>query len=829
MSQRARTLRMRLMRAADKCTLDGLRRFVISSLGKTRALPCPRRPYSAACLISFSFFCCWLDLASISLAQDLVTKTAPNWNYSVDQMRPFWLGSVIEGETVLFIQQPTTQQIAAEVMFPILEVIAVRNSAGTVTFEEGKDFVWQAGSRQLTLPKGSRIVAQTAQDLRRPAKSQKHELTHRDGNGEIFFGSELQYAAMQTCITYRHAEVEGWQSIFPRFDPQALPQTVSRLVNRQPFTIVALGDSITAGMNASAMYNSPPYQPAYPELVRRHLAERFHNQIELINLAVSGTNTEWGISQIDKVISAKPQLVVLAFGMNDSASRSVESYRANTLTMINKIRKVLPDCEFVLVAPMLGNRDWTRLRHEVFPQYRDALAQLVSPGVALADLTTVWGKFLTLKKDWDLTGNGVNHPNDFGHRVYAQVITTLLDPMGQPDASSIPLNTAEAGPIKLSEQRLLGNYTYSYACAAADLDGDGDLDLTSADAEPNSNLYLLRNNANAGFSFSFIQKFQGNSKDPVRMERHAIGDINHDGAPDIVIVDNLLADIRWFENPGSGRLNSTWMVHRVVEAGELPGSYDVALADLDCDGDLDIAASSWKGERLDWFENVGKPGEGAQWSRHTVAEKLGETRTIAIADFNRDGRPDLLATARTTHRVMWFEQVPGDKSLTWLQHTIDDMTQIPAHGHPVDFDGDGDMDVVMAFGIAAPAESEPTRTHQVAWYENLDSPGNGHAWRKHSIASGFHQGFEAVAGDMDKDGDLDVVATGWSPAGRIAWLENPGDARGEWKTHVIKARWSNAVTVLVADMNADGWLDIVACAERGANELRWWRNEGLAK
>lgn len=44
----------------------------------------------------------------------------------------------------------------------------------------------------------------------------------------------------------------------------------------------------------------------------------------------------------------------------------------------------------------------------------------------VADLTSIWNGFLELKHEWDQTGNGVNHPNDFGHRIYAQVITTLL-------------------------------------------------------------------------------------------------------------------------------------------------------------------------------------------------------------------------------------------------------------------------------------------------------------------------------------------------------------------------------------------------------------------
>ena len=94
--------------------------------------------------------------------------------------------------------------------------------------------------------------------------------------------------------------------------------------------------------------------------------------------------------------------------------------------VIAKIRERLPDVEFILVASMLGNPDWTTLHPELFPEYRDALASLCGPGIALADLTSIWTGFLESKQYWDLTGNGVNHPNDFGHRVYAQVISTLV-------------------------------------------------------------------------------------------------------------------------------------------------------------------------------------------------------------------------------------------------------------------------------------------------------------------------------------------------------------------------------------------------------------------
>jgi hypothetical protein len=334
----------------------------------------------------------------------------------------------------------------------------------------------------------------------------------------------------------------------------------------------------------------------------------------------------------------------------------------------------------------------------------------------------------------------VNHPNDFGHRVYAQVISTLLDSRGEPSAESEPAKAIDSGPLKFTERRLIGNYTYSYACAVADLDGDGDLDLTSSDAEPNSNLYLLLNDGKGRFKHSFIQKYAGEENQPIRLERHAIGDINRDGQPDVVIVDNLKWDIRWFENPGPMKIAQAWKLHRVAQPKEVPGSYDVALADVDGDGDLDVAASSWRfGNRFDWFENVGRPGDGSKWIRHGVDSMIAETRTIAVADFNHDGTPDLLGSARVGNQIVWYESSGKLAAEPWKKHVIDAETVAPAHGHPVDIDADGDLDVVMAFGIAAPVGNDSPDSHQVAWYENLGAPGLGSEWKKHLRGIRFTQ------------------------------------------------------------------------------------------
>ena len=369
-------------------------------------------------------------LIAVGATFAVADEAAEAWQYRPEQLRPFWLGDVVEGESVLFVRDEGAETARASVLFPIREVIAVRNSAGDVTYEEGRDYVVAQGSREIVLPAGSRIVSTAAADLRRPAGTQKYALTHRDGNGEILFGAGLEYASMQTCITYRR-EKEKWKSAFPTFDAARLPRSVARLATKQPLSIVTLGDSISEGANASGMYDAAPFQPAYPELVRRHLAERSGGDVQMTNLSVGGMDSAWGMTQVDKVVAAKPDLVILAFGMNDSAGRSAASYKENIAWTIAAIREKVPECEFILVATMLGNRDWTRLKQEAFGEYRAALVDLARPGVAIADLTTIWEGFLERKHDWDQTGNGVNHPNDFGHRVYAQVITTLLGDGGR--------------------------------------------------------------------------------------------------------------------------------------------------------------------------------------------------------------------------------------------------------------------------------------------------------------------------------------------------------------------------------------------------------------
>ena len=385
-----------------------------------------------------------------------------------------------------------------------------------------------------------------------------------------------------------------------------------------------------------------------------------------------------------------------------------------------------------------------------------------------------------------------------------------------------------ADMIRFSEHLIEDGFAYCYAISAVDLTGNGSLDLVVPDT--NVGLYWFENDGNGSFTRHTIQNRVGQW-----LERHAVADINGDGKPEIVFVDNINGCLLYFAYEGDPRDSSSWS-YRYITEGELPGAYDVTVADLTGNGSLDVAASDWRiGNSFAWFEN-----HGESWNKHVIEEGADESRTIEAADFNGDGRPDLLAGARVGGEIIWYKNLGGEGDDLWEKHVIDTAPG-PWHGHAVDMDGDGDLDVVITLWdfdpslvvgssprIAGHRESGGKGLNQVVWYENDGSPEAG-PWKKHIIADNFPMAFEAVAADIDGDGQVEVVVTaGSNKEGRVVVFKHDGDPRGPWRSQVLKEGWPNVRQVILADLTGNSLLDIVASAERGSNELRWWRNEGPA-
>jgi lysophospholipase L1-like esterase len=206
----------------------------------------------------------------------------------------------------------------------------------------------------------------------------------------------------------------------------SLPKTRARIAAGKSLHLGISGDSISTGLDASETTGTPPYQPGWPDLVVAQLRVSTPSSVTHVNRAVAGWSVANGVADLDALLESQPDLVLVAYGMNDVGRRDPAWYREQTASIVARIREKLPESEVILVATMLGNDEWIHTPREMFNRYRDELKSLVSPGVALVDMTAVWEEQLQAKEMFDLTGNGLNHPNDFGHRLYAQGVLELI-------------------------------------------------------------------------------------------------------------------------------------------------------------------------------------------------------------------------------------------------------------------------------------------------------------------------------------------------------------------------------------------------------------------
>ena len=118
-----------------------------------------------------------------------------------------------------------------------------------------------------------------------------------------------------------------------------------------------------------------------------------------------------------------PDLVMIAYGMNHGEAGP--QFEADMRALLTAVQQAAPQTDVILVSPMTQAPAQGKIAPKFFA-YRDALLNLTSPQVALADVTTPFTQLLNRKEFSDLSGNNYNHPNDFTHRLYAQLICQLF-------------------------------------------------------------------------------------------------------------------------------------------------------------------------------------------------------------------------------------------------------------------------------------------------------------------------------------------------------------------------------------------------------------------
>ncbi len=381
-----------------------------------------------ACVFAAVALCgCAHDSNGLNLAKqgELMQYTSYAMN---TWLRPVWDTREVYNETVLFVGE---EDEAPLLYFPD-KVLSVRNYGLEIEYEQGKDYVVTEDGKIRRL-KGSSIPYFTVDEYYRTEPDSVPVAVFGAPNGLTFeenryikYGEGDTFTSRQIAVTYTHSR--PWTGNVPLGQSERMRSFLNKLTRKEDTSIVFYGDSITVGCNASGTQyggNCAPYTPSYAKMVTDFLSATYGGEVRCVNTAVGGMNTEWGLQNVqERVIDYAPDLAVIAFGMND-AKLTVAAYRRMIRECIDKIHAALPDCVVVVVATSVPNNE-TEWYYGNQKEYVKGLKEIVQDPaysfVALADMTQMHLDLLNSKRFRDMTGNNINHPNDFLIRIYAQVI-----------------------------------------------------------------------------------------------------------------------------------------------------------------------------------------------------------------------------------------------------------------------------------------------------------------------------------------------------------------------------------------------------------------------
>jgi len=346
----------------------------------------------------------------------LATNIKDCTQYSLDTyMLPYWNSSVIYNEAVMPLQNESGGMSAITLMYDIDKIVSVKSSDLKTVYKADVDYFVKDG--KLLINPNGRI------DTVEYDKIYCNDSTgfeNMDG-GYLFYAEADIIHQMQLAVTY--VPKGKWNGPVPEKKSQLLPKTMKKLKNGEELNLLIYGDSISVGANATEYVDSAPYSQTYFNMLKSRLEKQYKSKINLTNTSVGGTASDWGVENVvERAVNKKPDLVILAFGMNDgSRGNSPKIYKKNIQQMMEKIKAKNPDCEFILVATMLQNPKWKIYAASQY-LYLAQLNSLESTGCAVADVTSLHKHLLTKKRFIDMTGNNINHPNDFIVRLYAQII-----------------------------------------------------------------------------------------------------------------------------------------------------------------------------------------------------------------------------------------------------------------------------------------------------------------------------------------------------------------------------------------------------------------------
>ncbi len=302
--------------------------------------------------------------------------------------------------------------------------------------------------------------------------------------------------------------------------------------------------------------------------------------------------------------------------------------------------------------------------------------------------------------------------------------------------------------------------------------------------------------------------------EPVHVE---VVDLDRDGITDLVVAslgdfaptDAKNGAVYWLKGQKGGGYRT---IPLLTELGRVA---DVRAADLDGDGDIDLVIAEFGFHKVGgilYAENVTSNEDVPVFELHRIDSRPGPVH-VPIVDLDGDGRPDIVAlVSQEFESVIAFLNNGGG---SFTPKTLFEAHN-PAWGasglQVVDLDGDGDLDILVTNGdtfdnfVLKPY-------HGIGWLENQGNM----TFVYHRLAE-MPAVYSARAGDLDGDGDLDIVACSFyaprDPQGSapleslssVIWLEQT--APGQFERHELERGLLVHPSLDVADFDGDGFADV---------------------
>ena len=359
-------------------------------------------------------------------------------------------GDRVLNETVMFIEKGDTKPL----LYIIDKIISVSSYDGSVSYTEGEDYEVVDGKMKVT--ENSRIPCITAEKYYKGDGMLK---TLRDGEeAATHWGEGRAMTDWQVNVTYTHRD--SWQGYRQPCYAGVYRRFYEKLSRGENVTLIFYGDSCTYGAASSFSYGYPPYQYSYALLVTNALADIFgytvhyipaglagtgpvpkedykggtRSIINYINPSVGGWTSQNGADNFE--VYARPfidkygcDLFVLDLGGNDGGLDPLETKKHEEM-IVEKLLKEASDTSVTVISTLLNRpgSNWVMNEWRQEPLLLKMTEELREKGVpcGLCGITSMTSSVLEHVAFEDISGNNINHPNDFWARLYACTLFETL-------------------------------------------------------------------------------------------------------------------------------------------------------------------------------------------------------------------------------------------------------------------------------------------------------------------------------------------------------------------------------------------------------------------